>query len=505
MRNLIKKEIEKVVGKADFDVFRSENFGDYSSNVAMILKKNPQEIAQKIKSDFIEKIETAGPGFLNFWLSEKGIERGLKEIFKKPKIKHQKIQVEFISANPTGELHIGHGRGAFYGNALANVLEKAGHKVEQEYFINDSEQSIQIKSLHRTAGIIKLEKEGALFADWKKPYETEYLKKLIKSGKVNFRNVEKEIQKDNEDFITNVLRIKFDKWFSEENKLRKKGKFEETLRLLEEKGFVYKKDGAKWLKTSDYGDDKDEVIVRSSGTYGYFLSDIAYHINKFERGFDKVIDVWGADHQGHIKRMLAVKKMLRWKGDLDILISQMVTVKEKGEIKKLSKRKGTIILLKDLVKEIGLDACRWFYLEKALSTQMEIDLALAKERSKKNPVYYVQYAGARMCSILAKANLKSQISNLKIKNLKLQERNLLLKLIQFTEVVEDIIKDYQVQRLITYAYELAKVFTDFYENVPVLKAETEELKKTRLNLVFITRKILEQALGLIGISAPEKM
>ncbi|MCX6731859.1 MAG: arginine--tRNA ligase [Candidatus Parcubacteria bacterium] len=510
MKDLIKKEIEKVIKRADFDVFKSDKFGDYSSNVAMVLKKDPEEIAKslktqdsRLKTNLFEKIEVAGPGFINFWLSEKGLEKGLENLNKKPAKKDEKIQVEFISVNPTGEYHIGHGRGAFYGDVLSNVLDATGHKVEREFFINDSKESTQIKELGKTA----LGKG--------KTYLTENLKSQISKIKSKIKKTDDEgeagyllaqkIQKDNQKFIKKDLRIDFDTLFSEERDLRQKELLKKTMDLLKEKKVVYEKDGATWLKTSDYGDDEDRVVIRSNGDYTYFLSDIAYHTNKFERGYDKVIDIWGADHQGHIKRMLAAKKMLNWKGDLDILISQMAAVKEGGKTKKLSKRKGTLIFLKDLIKEVGLDVCRWFYLEKSLSTQMEFDMALAKEQSKKNPVYYVQYAHARMCSILAKSEARNSKSETKFKNLNTQERNLVLKLIQFAEVVEDTAEDYQVQRLTTYVYELAKIFTDFYENVPVLKAETEELKKSRLAMVFFTRKILERVLGLLGISAPEKM
>ena len=316
-----------------------------------------------------------------------------------------------------------------------------------------------------------------------------------------------EIQKDNQRFIEKDLGVKFDKWFSEEKELHKKKAVEKTLELLKEKGLVYEKEGAFWLKTSQYGDDEDRVIMRSDGMPAYFLTDIAYHIDKFRRGFKTIIDIWGADHQGHEKRMYAAKKTLGWKGDLKILITQLVTLKEEGKKKKLSKRKGDIVLLKDLLREVGLDAMRWFFLEKALSTHMEFDMQLAKERSKKNPVYYAQYAHARACSIIKKSNLKSQISKLKskIKNLNSQERNLILKLIQFPEVIEDIAKNYQVHRLTTYVYELAQIFTDFYENVPVLAAETEDLKKSRLALAVITKKILNQTLNLMGIFAPERM
>ena len=328
--------------------------------------------------------------------------------------------------------------------------------------------------------------------------------------------------------------------------MRKKKEFEKTLNLLKSKELSYEKDGALWLKTSKYGDDDDRVIVRSDGAVSYFLSDIAYHINKFNRKYDVVIDIWGADHQGHVKRMMAVKKMftqlgktetppsgVNWKGDLEILISQMVVLKEGEERKKLSKRAGTIVLLADLVNEVGIDAARWFYLEKLLSTHMEFDMVLAKERSRKNPVYYVQYAHARMSSILLKAGVAKKatssprafiykflkdptasprvdevaflftISDFQEEKLKLSPVIALIKkLIQFQEIIEDSAKDYQVQRLTTYAYELASEFSQFYRDVKVIGSENE---KELIAIVALSKKLLSDTLKLLGISSPEKM
>ncbi|MEW5907962.1 MAG: arginine--tRNA ligase [Patescibacteria group bacterium] len=538
MRNFIKKEIEKAVKKLfkkkrAFEVTSDTKFGDYSSNVAMVTGGNLRMNAERIKTELaasknipqiFSKTEITGPGFLNFYLSEKGLIEGLKCISDCPKQGlGQKVQVEFISANPTGELHIGHGRSAFYGDALANILEAAGYEVEREYLINDSKESTQIKELGKT-----VLGKGEF-------YLTDYLKRKIKDlrfkiqddGEVGYA-IAREIQKDNEKFIKRIG-IKIDKWFSEEKELRQKTEFKKALELLKNKKLIYEKDGAIWLKTSKYGDEEDRVIVRSTGEITYFLSDIAYHINKNKGGYKKIIDIWGADHQGHVKRMMAVKKMLGWKFDLDILISQLVTLKEGEKRKKLSKRRGDIILLKDLIKEVGLDVCRWFYLEKSLSTHMEFDMDLAKERSQKNPVYYVQYAGARMASILA----KSQISNLKSQKLERRKfdfaqvglamgsltkknnvesaeaksklspiRNLIKKLIQFPEVVEDIAKDYQVQRLTKYAYELASEFSQFYRDVRVIGSKNE---KELLALVALTRKVLEDSLKLLGIKYLDKM
>lgn len=503
IRDILRAEIEKAVNKKiNFNIFTNEKFGDYSSNVAMVLGKDPKKIAQKIKSPYVSKIEIAGSGFLNFTLSEKGLIEGLKNLYEKPRVRKGKIQVEFISANPTGELHIGHGRSAFYGDALANVLEKAGHKVEREYFINDSKESTQIKELGKTV----LGKGKSYLTDYlRKKIESASWRKKVKDESQAGYLMAKEIQKDNEKFIKK-LGIKFDKWFSEELDLRKNKNFKKTLNLLKRKKLVYEKERALWLKTSKFGDNEDRVVVRSSGEIPYFLSDIAYHIDKFGRKYNKVIDIWGADHHGHVKRMISAKEMLGWKGNLEILISQLVTLKEGEEKRKLSKRKGTIILLKDLIKEVGLDACKWFYLEKSLSTHMDFDLEMAKERSQKNQVYYVQYACARMHSILSKSNLKSQISKLQLKNQKILKlepvRNLIKKLIQFPEIIEDTANDYQVQRLTTYAYELAGEFSQFYRDVKVLGSENE---KELIAIVSLTRKILADTLKLLGISAPKKM
>lgn len=514
VRDIIKKEIEKTVKNiysakngTIFNVSADGKFGDYSSNIALVKGGNSKENAEKIKksleqsstfNSLISKTEIAGPGFLNFTLSKKGIEEGLKSIVSKKKNKG-KIQVEFISANPTGELHIGHGWSAFYGDALANVLNVAGYKVEREYFINDSKESTQIKELGKTA----LRKGET--------YLTDNLKKKIKELRIKNKDegeagylLAKEIQKDNEKFIQSVG-IKFDKWFSEEKELRAKKVFGKTLETLKKKNLAYEKDGALWLKTSQFGDDEDRVVLRSDGSVSYFLSDIAYHANKFGRKYDKVIDIWGADHHGHVKRMMIAKEMLKLNGDLEILISQLVTLKKGEELQKLSKRKGNVILLKDLVDDLGLDAVRWFYLQKTLSTHMEFDLDLAKERSVKNPVYYTQYATARMASILAKSKArnpkfetitKSEI--LKIKSV----RNLIIKLIQFPEIIEDTAKDYHVHRLTTYVYELASEFSQFYESTKVIGSENE---KELVALVALARKTLADTLRLLGISIPEKM
>jgi arginyl-tRNA synthetase len=526
IREILKEEIgiavKKLFGKeASFNLARDERFADYATNVALVTRVgNPRETAEKLIADLklsprwqelVTKTEIAGPGFINIWLTEKAWELGIENIGMKPKRRKEKIQLEFISANPTGKLHVGHARGAFYGDVLARVLLATGHNLTREFYVNDSKESTQIKELGKTAlG------EGT-------SYLTDYLKGKIKKYSARLKKMKSrkddakfnlygeaghllslEIQKDNQRFIERDLGVKFDRWFSEEQNLRSKGIFEKTLAMLTERGMVYERDGAQWLKTSEYDDDEDRVVVRSDGAYSYFLADIAYHNNKFARKFARVIDIWGADHQGHVKRMMAVKKMLEITSDLDILISQLVTIKEGEQRRKLSKRQGTIIYLEDLVRVAGIDAVRWFYIEKSLDTHMEFDIEMARKRTPDNPVYYAQYAHARMASILKKAGKKTKVKKINIaKMADPAEHALIKKLTQFSEVLEDVVADHGVHHLTTYAYELARQFSAFYRDARVLGAGKDEAP--RLALVALTKDALARTLGLLGISTPNKM
>ncbi len=525
---LLQKAIKKIVEKRNLSEFefkhiqieypKNKIFGDYSTNLALALakalEKNPIEIGEKIKSeilklksDLFEKIEVVKPGFINFFIKKEFLQKKLFEILKekenfgKLKLgKNQKVQVEFISANPTGPLHVGHGRSAFFGDLLAKVLEKAGYKVEREYFINDGKFNTQIRILGQTAlgrGTAYLTKE-LKFQILKLKSK---LKKITNEGEAGYL-LAREIQKQNKKFIEKKLKIKFDRWISEES-LYEQSKVKKIYRWLKKKGLIYEKDGAQWLKISEFGGEKDEVVIRKDGTPTYFLSDIAYHKTKFDRNFKKIINIWGADHQGHVKRMKAVAKIFKYKGDFEILISQIVTLKGG---KKFSKRKGEIITLDRLIDEVGLDVARFFYLTKSLSTQMEFDLDLAKEQSEKNPVYYIQYAHARICSILKKCknqNLKIKIQNLKFLNHQ-RELDLIKELIKFPEIIEDCAKDYQLQRICQYALDLATLFHQFYQECKVL-TEDKNLMEARLGLILATKIVLKNVLDLMGISAPERM
>jgi arginyl-tRNA synthetase len=493
--------------------------GDYSTNAAMVHAKdsgkNPRELAtmlserlSSINDARIARVEVAGPGFVNFFLTDTAVFEMTEEIGQKifrgfPLKKGEAINLEFISVNPTGKLHIGHGRGAFYGDALARILKYVGANVVREFYINDSRESKQIIELGKTAlG------EG-------EQYLTDHLKSQIanlKSEIGKYKNnpsaagalLAKEVQKENAHFIENTLGISFDVWYSEDEKLRSSGIVRILFDVFKEKAFVYEKDGAWWLKTSEYGDDEDRVVKRSDDTWSYFMNDIVYHADKIGRGYYRLIDVWGADHHGHVKRMKAVKKMLGWDVTFDIFIAQLVSLYDEGVAKKMSKRAGTVVLLEDMVSEVGIDALRWFYLEKALGTHMEFDVELAKKQSAENPVYYVQYAHARICSIEERARGKVSDGSLFSDMTTPRARELASKIIQFTEVVETIINDSQVHKLTTYVYELATTFSHFYHDVRIMQ-DDEPYNDGALELALLTRDTIKLSLSLLGISAPTKM
>jgi arginyl-tRNA synthetase len=504
----------------DFDIEYppQEKFGHYSSNIAMknalLLNKPPQEIVEKIiteinKKPFFKekfsKIEIAGPGFINFYLSQKAQTETLKKIIKiKEKFgnlnigKNKKIQLEFISANPTGEPTIGNARGAFLGDVLANVLKEAGFNIWREYYVNNAKNSKQIKELGKTAL-----RQG-------ETYSTPHLQELINKLSYNGTNegeagylLSQKVTKETKNYLEKELNIKFDKWFEEEE-LYKHKEIQKTFKLLEKTGNTYKKEGATWLKTSDFGDDEDRVLVRSDGEPSYFLSDITYHLNKFNRGFEKVINIWGADHQSHIVRMKAALKILGLNPDkLDVIIVQMMNLRQNGEILKLSKRKGVVITLKELVDLIGLDASRYFFISTSADHQMTFDMEIIKKQSEENPFFYMQYAYVRTGSILKKYDKKVGKTDLSILKAS-EEINLICGLNKLPYIISRISNDYQVQQLNQLGLEISQKFHNFYEKHKVI-GDDKELTQARLNLVMATRIVLKKIFNLMGISAPEKM
>lgn len=510
----MKEEIKKIIGKAveneaknfSVEIPSDKNHGDYSTNIALILKKNPNEIAEKIKSDLFKKIEVKN-GFINFFISEDYFKKQLKVILKEKnkfgnlKIgKGKKINVEFVSANPTGLLTLGNGRGGFGGDVLANVLEKAGYKVTREYYINDT--GAQIKKLgHSVLGDAEAVYKGEYIDDLRNKITRH--KEHLDPEKVGEKSAKIILEKMIKPSLKK-MGVRFDVWFSEKD-LYKKGEIDKAITELSKMGFTYESEGALWFKSKDIGDDKDRVLIRADGIKTYFASDIAYLKNKFQRGFGKLVMFLGADHYGYVPRLKAASFAFGFKKDsIDDIVMQLVRLFEKGKEVRMSKRTGIYVTIDELIDEVGLDVARFFFLMISPNTHMNFNLDLAKEKSEKNPVFKVQYAYARICSILRKAGKLS----IKSPNFKLlvepSELELIKELAKFPEIIEDTAKDYQTQRLPQYAMSLTDAFHKFYENCRVI-SDAKGLTKARLALVIAAKIVLKNTLDLMGVSAPEKM
>jgi len=494
-----------------------EKFGDYTTNIAMVLgkalKKNPLEIALKLSTvlgqqftDKFEKIEAVAPGYINFYLSQKYLQNRVTEINEqKEKFgnsemgKGEKIHLDFVSANPTGPVTLGNGRGGTLGDALANILEKTGHKPWREYYVNDFGNQIKVLG-------------HSILKDEEAQYQGEYIDELSKkvSGTDPFEVGQAAASIILEEIIKpsmGKMGIVFDNYFLEKS-LHDSGEVENIFKDFFAKDFFYENEGAVWFRAEKFGDEKDRVVKKTSGEATYFGGDIAYHKNKFERGFSRAIDVWGADHHGDVKRVMGAVEALGYGGKLAIIINQMLKVIKDGKEFRMSKRKGTYVSVDDLLEEVGKDAVRFFFLMYSPDTHMSFDLDLAKERSEKNPVFYVQYAHARICSILAKV----QSSKFKVQsegNLSLlaheKELSLIKELNKFPGLVEEIAQSYEVHRLPHYAIKLADKFHSFYNDCRVIDEENPELSQARLALVSAVKIVLAETLRLIGVSAPEKM
>lgn len=505
-----------------FEVFAPEKeiFGHYSTNVALLMakirKQSPLKIAQEIKEnlektappDFFEKIEIAPPGFINFWLSPRILQNELKKILRQGHRygagarKKPKIQIEFISANPTGPLTLANGRGGFFGDILANILEYQGFKVEREYYVNDTGNQIIIlgKSILAAIGLLPPEEnfyKGAYIKKWGEENTAKIKKQKNNSLKIG--------QLAASDFLTDIKKIirktgiKFDRFTSEENQIRKKGLIDEALKILKEKKLVYKREGALWFKAASLGDDKDRVLITKDGFPTYFLADAGHYLETKKRGFSGKINILGPDHHGYVKRIKAAAAVLGLKGKSECLVTQAVRLNSG----RMSKRKGEFITFEELIDEVGLDAARFFFLMYSPDTHMDFDLRLAKEKSLKNPVYYVQYAFVRCGSILRKFKIAGEKAKLNLLNTD-EDLNLIRELIKFSEVIQDISENYQAHRLVKYVLGLAKKFNNFYEKERVV-TENESLSQARLALVRAVKNTLAIILDLLGISKPEKM
>ncbi|MBI2881171.1 MAG: arginine--tRNA ligase [Candidatus Tectomicrobia bacterium] len=519
---------------------RLEEHGDFSTNLAMVLasaeRKPPRKIAEAIQRHIgkdhpmIGRAEVAGPGFLNFFIRPEFVRERLRAAAKAGEDfgrsdagKGKKVQVEFVSANPTGPLHIGHGRGAAVGDTLSRILEFAGHRVEREYYINDAGN--QIETLGRSVYLRYQEAAGKEVKFPAEYYQGRYISDLAEAiykeagpsfldrdareavqqfGDRAARVILADIRKDLKDF-----NVEFDVWFSEQS-LHDSGAVPRALETLKARGHVFESDGALWLRSSAYGDEKDRVVVRKDGRPTYLASDVAYHHDKFQRGFDTVIDIWGADHHGYLPRMNAVVQMLgRPAEDFRVLLVQLVSLTRGGQPVSMSTRQGQYVELAEVVREVGADATRFFLLLRSCDSQLEFDLDLAKQQSSENPVYYTQYAHARVCSVLQEAQSQgldipdpdsADLSPLTLP----EERSFMMALLRFPEVVEGAALSLEPHRLTHFLMEVAALFHNYYRHHRFI-SEDARLTAARLLLVRTAGVVVKRALQLLGISAPETM
>ncbi|WP_339819026.1 arginine--tRNA ligase [Paenibacillus sp. FSL R7-0216] len=531
-----REEIPAIV----LEVPKDKAHGDFATNAAMqlsrIAKKNPRQIAEEIlgKLDHgqagIEKAEIAGPGFINFTLSKGYLYPILLQVYREGENygrtglgNGEKVQVEFVSANPTGSLHLGHARGAAVGDALCNVLDFAGYDVTREYYINDAGNQIvnMIKSIEaryrqELGQDVEMPEDGYHGEDIKgfaKELVAEQGDKLLSMPEeertVFLRKfgLDKELAKIQRDLER--FRVGFDVWFSETS-LYQDGQVEASLTELRDKGQTYELDGATWLKTTEYGDDKDRVLVKNDGSYTYLTPDIAYHRNKYDRGFDRIINIWGADHHGYIPRVKAAMQAIGKDPEkLTVLIAQMVSLFQDGEKVKMSKRTGKAVTMVDLMDEVGVDPIRYFFTMRSMDSHLDFDMDLAISTSNENPVYYVQYAHARICSIFRQAEEQGiQVPAAESVDLgKLtaeHEYDLLRKLGELPEEIGVAAENYAPHRLVRYVYELAALFHSYYRAERVITEDADQTA-TRLVLLGGVRTALANVLRLIGVSAPDKM
>ncbi len=516
---------------------KDEKNGDFSTNLAMqltrILRQNPRKIAEAIVSGIdlpglVERVEIAGPGFINFYLVPGWLNRVLPAIQeedadygKSNAGGGERVQVEFVSANPTGLLHMGNARGGALGDTLAAVLNEAGYVCDKEYYINDAGN--QVENLGKSVEARYFELLGR--DDYQIPEDGYHGKDIIATAQrlldekgeslVDLPEAERRELMKNYALKEKVAGIRgslenfgvvFDNWFSEQS-LHDAGSVHEVVDILREKGVVYEKDGAQWLRATDWGEEKDEVLVRSNGTPTYFAADIAYHRDKFERGYKRLINIWGADHHGHVARLKGAMTALGYPGDaITVILMQLVRLYRGGEIVKMSKRSGKYVTLDELIEEVGKEAARFFFIMRSPDSALDFDLDLAKAESSDNPVYYVQYAHARICSILSVAGVETpkaadvDLSLLTEEN----ERVLIRKLAEWPQEIADAARELAPYHLAYYAKELANAFHSFYNSCKVL-TDDARLRDARLALVDCTRITLRNVLTLLGLSAPERM
>lgn len=510
-------------------------YGNLATNIAFLIAKkaslSPYQVAQIIveamekPKELISKVEIAGGGFINFWISNDRLYKVLKEIEDKDGYygssnigEGKRLLIDFVSANPTGPLHVGHGRGAAYGDILGNILKFCGYEVNKEYYINDV--GTQMKTLGESlkARYLQLLGEKTQLPD--NGYQGEYLIKIAKTlylqGKDSYQNKDidfftefakdeilKEIRKTLIEFG-----VKYDSWVSE-SKLYESKQVDKAIESLKKLGLTYEKEGALWLKTANLGDEKDRVLIRQDGNHTYFAGDIAYHKNKYDRGYNLLIDVWGTDHHGYVKRIeAAISALGHPKDSMKVLLYQLVSLIKDKQPVSMSTRAGEFITLSELISEVGRDVARFFFVMRKVNSQLEFDLDLAKKSSTENPVYYIQYVHARTCSILRKAKERGLIPSAQQANLNLlrldEELNLIFKLASLPNEIISCAKFYEPHGLTSYLIELGGIFHNYYQHHRVISTN-KELSQARLVLVNGIRIVIRNALTLLGLTAPEQM
>lgn len=513
--------------------------GDFACNIAMLLAKQarmaPRQIADYIvnavdreNTEIIEKIEVAGAGFINFYLNNAWLFQipklicQLGEEYGQNDKQNIKVQVEFVSANPTGNLHMGNARGGAIGDTMANILSLAGYDVEREYYINDAGNQIEIFALSLEARYLQLLGQKISFPEngYAGQDVVDTVKKIIQEFGEKFVDMPSEKRRqelvayalqEKMTYIKNTLDnfgINYDVWFNEKT-LHENGSINAVIEELKEKGYIYESEGALWLKSTAFGEEKDEVIIRANGLPTYFAADIAYHKNKFERGFNWVINVWGADHHGHVARMKRAMEALGYNPDnLDILLIQLVRLYRGGQIVRMSKRTGTTVSLDELIEEVGKDAARFFFVMRSPDSHLDFDMELARKKTQDNPVYYVQYAHARIMSIFRQAKAAGiklkDINEIDFSILGKDELKLIRKAADFPEEIMVAARTLAPHRIARYVMELAGDFHSFYNHNRVI-IDNEALRDARLGLMQIVRTTIKNALDVLGVSAPEQM
>ncbi len=522
------------------EVPREKVHGDFAANIAMLLAKEakmaPRKIAEIIvqhihtQHTWIDKIEIAGPGFINFYLNHTWLYEVLPLVIEQGDYygrsefgAGKKVQVEFVSANPTGVLHMGNARGAALGDSLAGVLEAAGFDVSREFYINDAGnqiekfgQSLEARYLQLLGHEVPFPEDGYHGQDIIDTMQTlidEKGDKYLTMDEALRRELlvkyALEVKIDNIRKTLEEFGVYYDVWFSEQT-LHDSGEVAKTIATLKNDGYIYEKEGALWFQTTKFGDEKDEVVVRGNGIPTYFAADIAYHKNKFQRGFERVINIWGADHHGHVARMKGAMEALGYDPEqLTVILMQLVRLFRGGEILRMSKRTGTYVTLNELMEEVGRDAARYFFVMRSPDSQMDFDLDLAKSQSADNPVFYVQYAHARICSILRQAEeMGYELPQVSLEECHVlshpAEITLIRKIADLPDEIISAAENLAPHRMTTYAHDLASLFHGFYTNCRVLTDEPE-LRHARLLLTKATGICIKNVLHLIGVSAPERM